>query len=137
MMSAFVDGCRRVAVAKRSQPQRRAAGQLESEVLAVLWAAQTPLSPLQVQAVLDDLAYNTVHTTLTRLHDKGEVVRVTVDGRRAYTPVRDAVQTAAQHMRDALDEGADRAHVLAFFVSTLSPQEQAALRTALARGHKR
>jgi predicted transcriptional regulator len=115
-----------------SQAPRRAAGQLESEVLAALWAASEPLSPAKVQALLEaDLAYNTVHTILTRLHRKGQVRRVVVAGRRAYAPVRDAAQTAAQHMREALDGGPDRADTLASFVGTLSPQEAAALRAAL------
>jgi predicted transcriptional regulator len=53
---------------------RRAPGSLESEVMAVLWAAEDPLGAAGVQAELtSDLAYTTVQTILMRLYDKGLV----------------------------------------------------------------
>src|SRR6185369_7979337 len=120
-----------------AQRARRAAGQLEAEVLAVLWAAETPLSPAQVQTALDDLAYNTVHTILTRLTDKGELERVVHDGRPAYVPVRDAAQYAADQMRAALDAGPDRTEILATFVTNLSADEELSLRALLRKGRRR
>ena len=113
---------------------RRPPGELESEVLAVLWAANAPLRPGQVQAAVGDLAYNTIHTILTRLVDKGQLLRVEHDGRPAYQPARDAAQTAADRMHQALATGADRTKVLANFVDELSTEEEAALRAALHRG---
>ena len=51
---------------------RRAAGELEAAVLAVLQAAGSALSPGDVRDRLGgDLAYTTVVTILSRLHDKG------------------------------------------------------------------
>jgi predicted transcriptional regulator len=111
---------------------RRVAGQLESEVLAALWASPVPLTPAQVQAAVDSgLAYNTVHTILIRLQDKGQVLRVVHEGRSAYAPATDAAGVAAERMLAALDTGADRAEVLARFVTELAPDDEAALRAAL------
>src|SRR6266576_2894036 len=59
---------------------RRPAGSLEAEVLAVLRAAGTPLTPGQVRERLDarqrgELAYSTVVTIMSRLHAKGLLAR--------------------------------------------------------------
>lgn len=112
--------------------RRRAAGALESEVLGALWAAPRPLTPAQLQAVLGSgLAYNTIHTILTRLQDKGLVVRVRYGGRSGYQPVKDAAQDAADRMRSVLEGGRDRAEILQRFVTSLSPADERALRAAL------
>ncbi|MGH3430511.1 MAG: BlaI/MecI/CopY family transcriptional regulator, partial [Mycobacteriales bacterium] len=53
-------------------PHRRAPGTLEGEVLAILWAADAPMTASEVQQRMDsELAYSTVVTILSRLHDKG------------------------------------------------------------------
>jgi predicted transcriptional regulator len=117
---------------------RRGPGQLESEILATLWAAETPLTPVQVHATVGgDLAYNTVHTILSRLQDKGQVVRVLLDGRPAYEPAKDAADDAADRMRAALDNGFDRGEILARFVHALDPDDEAALRAALRRARRK
>jgi predicted transcriptional regulator len=111
---------------------RRAAGELESEVLGALWAEPLPLTPTQLHATLgSDLAYNTVHTILTRLCDKGLVVRTTIDGRPAYAPAQGAAEWAAGQMRAVLERGNDKAAILHRFVSSLSPADEAALRAVL------
>jgi predicted transcriptional regulator len=111
---------------------------LESEILATLWAAETPLTPAQVHAIVaGDLAYNTVHTILSRLQDKGQVVRVLLDGRPAYEPAKDAADDAADRMRAVLEAGFDRGEILARFVHALEPEDEAALRAALRRARRR
>jgi predicted transcriptional regulator len=122
--------------ARDAKPERRPAGALEGEVLGALWAADTPLSPAQVQAALGDLAYNTIHTILTRLYEKGQVQRVRHDGRPAYAPIKDAAQTAADQMRAALATGIDRGKILANFVTDLSAADEAELRAALRRSRR-
>jgi predicted transcriptional regulator len=113
-------------------PTRRAAGELEAEVLGALWAEPLPLTPTQLHTTLGrDLAYNTVHTILTRLCDKGLVVRTTIDGRPAYAPAQGAAEWAAGQMRAVLERGADRAAILHRFVSSLSPADEQALRAVL------
>src|SRR5690348_17919070 len=88
---------------------RRGAGQLESEVLAALWAAPTPLTPAQVQAAVDaGLAYNTVHTILIRLQDKGQVLRVVHEGRSAYSPATDAAGVRSEEHTSELQSPVHR-----------------------------
>lgn len=120
------------AITPRGRAERRSPGQLESEVLAALWAADRALTPAEIQAELgDDLAYNTVHTILRRLHDKGLVVR-DADGRRgAYRPAKDAAEMTAEAMHEVLGRGPDPIAVLQRFVTGLSPAEEAALRDIL------
>ena len=114
------------------RPTRRGAGELEAEVLAALWAAGDPLTPAQLHAGLgSDLAYNTVHTILTRLCEKGIVRRTPVHGRPAYRPVLGAAEWSASQMRAVLDRGEDRHAILHRFVTSLSPDDERALREVL------
>jgi predicted transcriptional regulator len=111
---------------------RRPAGRLEGEVLAILWGAAEPLTASEVQAACaGDLAYNTVHTILTRLQAKGQVRRVGLPGRSAYEPVKGAAEAAADQMRAVLDGAANRGEILSRFVTALTPEDEAALRAAL------
>ncbi|MGN6815662.1 MAG: BlaI/MecI/CopY family transcriptional regulator [Solirubrobacterales bacterium] len=112
----------------RRDQNRRPAGALEADVLAALWAAGRPLVPAEVQEeVGGDLAYTTVMTALTRLHEKGAVKREKVGRAFAYTPVLDEAGTAAAQMRELLGSGADREAVLARFVGSLSEDEEKVL----------
>ncbi|ALV39188.1 BlaI/MecI/CopY family transcriptional regulator [Streptomyces sp. CdTB01] len=111
---------------------RRSAGELESEVLAALWATEEALTPAEIQAEIGgSLAYNTVHTILRRLYDKGLVLR-DADGRRgAYRPAKNAAELTAEAMRQVLDRGPDPIAALQQFVTELSPEEEAAVRDLL------
>ncbi|MER6329419.1 BlaI/MecI/CopY family transcriptional regulator [Streptomyces sp. NPDC001034] len=119
----------------RGRVERRSAGELESEVLAALWATDRPLTPAEIQAGIGGgLAYNTVHTILKRLYDKGLVLR-DADGRRgAYRPAKNAAQLTAEAMHQALDRGPDPIAALQQFVTGLSREEEQALRALLAEG---
>ena len=115
-------------------PQRRPAGALEAAVLRTLWDAGVPLTPAQLQNRLDvDLAYNTVHTVLTRMCDKGVLTRARRAGRTAYQPSQAPVEHSAAQLRAVLDNAQDRGALLRRFVDTLTPQEEAQLREMLAR----
>lgn len=123
-------------------PSRRPAGALEAEVLALLRAAGTPLSPGQVRDQLEltadelsasTLSYSTVVTILSRLHAKGLLSRRR-DGRAfAYTVV-DEASLAASRMNQALDTGHDHDAVLTRFVSGLSGRDARLLRQLLGPG---
>ncbi|MEV5957184.1 BlaI/MecI/CopY family transcriptional regulator [Streptomyces sp. NPDC051987] len=119
----------------RGRTERRSAGELESEVLAALWATDRPLTPAEIQTGIGGgLAYNTVHTILKRLYDKGLVLR-DADGRRgAYRPAKNAAELTAEAMHEALDRGPDPIAALQQFVSGLSPEEERALRNLFAGG---
>lgn len=120
---------------------RRASGELEAAVLAVLQDAATSaghnpaggaLSPAEVrERVGGDLAYTTVVTILSRLHAKG-VLQRHKDGRAyRYAPVADQPGLAARRMARVLDGEPDREAVLARFVSALSDRDEDMLRRML------
>jgi predicted transcriptional regulator len=110
---------------------RRASGELEAAVLAVLQQAGS----LSATEVLDrlggGLAYTTVVTILTRLHDKGLLSRHK-DGRSfRYAPADDPAGLAARRLARMLDAEPDREGVLARFVSGLSGTDEELLRRVL------
>jgi predicted transcriptional regulator len=108
--------------------KRRAAGALETEVLAALWTAGEPLTPGQVQESLGGkLAYTTVMTALARLHEKGAVTREKSGRAYAYTAVLDPPGIAAVRMRNLLESGGDREAVLARFIGSLSDDDERVL----------
>ena len=114
---------------------RRAAGELEAAVLAVLQAAGSPLSPGEVRDRLGgDLAYTTVVTILSRLHGKGVLDRRKAGRAFLYAPVADEPGLAARRMARVLDAEPDREAVLARFVSGLSGTDEELLRRMLGEG---
>jgi|tagenome__1003787_1003787.scaffolds.fasta_scaffold18187620_1 predicted transcriptional regulator len=119
------------------QAGRRPRGALEREILACLAAAGGPLTPAQVLASLgDNLAYTTVMTTLSRLHEKGALLREPAGRAYAYSLTADpeGVRSIAlaQRMRRLLETGGDRAGVLAHFVADLRPEDEQLLADLLA-----
>jgi predicted transcriptional regulator len=111
---------------------RRAAGELEAAVLAVLQAAGSALSPGEVRDRLGgDLAYTTVVTILSRLHAKGVLERRKAGRAFRYVPVADEPGLAARRMARVLDAEPDREAVLARFVSGLSDADEHLLRQML------
>ncbi|MER6130304.1 BlaI/MecI/CopY family transcriptional regulator [Streptomyces sp. NPDC001795] len=115
---------------------RRARGELESGVLAALWAADGPMTARQVRERLPgDLAYTTVLTILSRLYDKGMLVRHRKGRGYAYEPARDEASHTAERMHTLLERGSDREAVLTRFVSELSEQDEQLLQRLLS-GHE-
>ncbi|MEU9011788.1 BlaI/MecI/CopY family transcriptional regulator [Streptomyces sp. NPDC048479] len=114
---------------------RRLAGELESGVLATLWAAEGPLTPAQVQSALGgSLARTTVTTILSRLYEKGTVTRIRSGRGYAYTPTEDAAGLTARRMHSELAKDDDRNAVLTRFVSQLSDDDEQLLRSLLDEG---
>jgi predicted transcriptional regulator len=113
---------------------RRRRGDLEHEILAILATAGRPMTAAEVREALDAaLAYNTVLTVITRLYDKGEVTRAPAGRGFAYRAVTDRAALTAWRMQQLLDDGGDRAAVLARFHGSL-PAQDAALLAALITG---
>ena len=111
---------------------RRGHGELEAEVLTLLWAGDAPRTATWVQERLgSDLAYTTVVTIMSRLHDKGLLTRERAGRSYAYRPVADEAGMAARRMRQVLDRESDRVAVLASFVSGLSADDERTLRALL------
>ena len=116
--------------------QRRDRGALETEVLAVLVGTAHAMTARQVQAELDgDPAYTTVMTTLSRLHDKGALVREPSGRAFVYRLTGDAqavdAAVTARRMRRVLDTGADRGVALSRFVAELEPDDERLLAALL------
>lgn len=98
----------------------------------MLWSADAPRTPAEIQGELGgELAYNTVHTILTRLWEKNLVVRDAGGRRGAYLPAKDASEIAAQLMHEVLDRQPDHAAVLQRFVTGLGADDEAMLRRLL------
>ena len=101
-------------------------------MLATLWAADGALTPGRVQEQLGgELAYTTVVTILSRLHDKGVLARARIGRAYAYSPVQDEAGLVARRMRRLLDAEPDRRMVLARFVTDLSGEDEQLLRELL------
>jgi predicted transcriptional regulator len=116
-----------------SSAGRRPPGMLESEVMAVLWAADGALSAAEVQATIGGkLAYNTVQTILIRLYEKKLLQRRRAGRGHLYWPVEDAATATATRMRAALAGRADRHAVLQRFAATLDDADADLLRQVLA-----
>lgn len=113
----------------RDAESRRKPGELETQILGVLGAAHTPLTPREVLDSLGrPLSYSTVVTILTRMHDKGMTARYRQGRAFRYAPLTDADTMAAGRMSALLDSGVDRSTVLRHFVSTLEPGDAELLR---------
>ncbi|SCF60556.1 Predicted transcriptional regulator [Streptomyces sp. Ncost-T10-10d] len=112
--------------------ERRPSGELESTILAALWAAGTPLTPGEVQGAIGAaLARTTVTTILSRLYEKGTVTRTRAGRGFAYTPTEDAPGLTARRMHSELQKEEDRSTVLARFVSQLTDEDEQLLRDLL------
>ncbi|MEW1929860.1 BlaI/MecI/CopY family transcriptional regulator [Streptomyces sp. NPDC088360] len=121
--------------ARQPRLRRRAQGELEAQVLAVLHGAAGPVNAAWVQERIGgDLAYTTVMTILTRLLAKGAVMRERVGRSFVWRSAADEAGLAALRMRKVLDGERDRGAVLASFVTTLSPADERMLRGLLGAG---
>lgn len=119
---------------------RRARGQLEAAVLAVIGSATGPLTVADVADALHSLhpfpAYTTVLTTLARLYNRGVLDRTPRGRGHAYGPAADPSRagavSAAESMHRLLRAEGSRADVLSRFVAELEPEDDRVLRSLLA-----
>ena len=116
-------------------------GELEAQVMDVLWDDGGQLTPAEVNARLQsgrELAYTTVMTVLVRLFEKGAVTRQRRGRAWAYRSALGREEHAAQGMNAILRDGGDRSLSLARFVENMSTKERAELRRLLdARSRKK
>ncbi|MGH1503776.1 MAG: BlaI/MecI/CopY family transcriptional regulator [Acidimicrobiales bacterium] len=111
---------------------RRGDGELEADVLGVLWGSDQLLTPAEVSDALDaDLAYTTVMTVLTRLWKKGLATREPAGRGFAYRATLTETELATQRLHETIDSVADRHSLLAGFVGSLSKTDQRRLRSLL------
>ena len=119
--------------------ERRPTGALEQEVLLQLWTLGHPATPGEVlDELLDDtLAYTTVMTILTRLWQKGLVVRKRRGRAFAYEPAVSEAELTASRMHEWLSASSDPKAALVTFVDSLSRTQARALRALLDEAQSR
>ena len=112
--------------------KRRPDGALETDVLRVLWAADRPLLPAEINEQLDaGYAYTSIATILTRLQAKGLVERAPSGRAFAYQATVDESELAVRRIGELLDSSSDRTQVLSRFIGGLPPREAKAIRALL------
>lgn len=112
----------------------RERGELEGEVMRILWAAPEPLSVRDIQAVFTGHvpAYTTVMTVLERLQAKGDVVRSGDSPRKVrFRAARSDDEHAGRSMMTALDGAGDRQAALLQFAGNLATEDLDLLRAAI------
>ena len=117
--------------------KRRAGGELEAQVLAVLWDADAWLTPREVLAGLPaepPIVYSTVMTILRRLWIKGLLERRQEGKAFAYHPVQDREQRTADRMVALLEAAHDQEVALTHFLAGLDATRRRQLRRLLERG---
>lgn len=111
----------------------RERGELESDVMRILWEDGGALSARDVQARFEAPipAYTTLMTALTRLEKKGRVTRSGPSPRKLrFTATRSDDEHASDSMITALDGAGDRHAALLSFAGNLTPEDIALLRGA-------
>ncbi|NGO06664.1 BlaI/MecI/CopY family transcriptional regulator [Streptomyces sp. HC44] len=110
-------------------------GDLEADVMRVMWASDEPLN---IHGIVDALhregrqpAYTTVMTVTERLRTKGWLERVKQGRSFRYSVLRTADDYSAELMEQALESSADRESALLRFADRLDASEAEALRRAL------
>jgi predicted transcriptional regulator len=109
-------------------------GELEAQVMDVLWDTGEWLTPGQVHEVLAQerqIAYTTAMTILVRLWKKGRVERRREGRAYAYFPTVTREEHAAVRMRDILEGAGDHSAALTHFLQSLPAGDRARLRRML------
>jgi predicted transcriptional regulator len=109
-------------------------GELEATLMDWMWSYGRPASVRQVWEELKKqrkIAYTTVMTVLDNLHKKGWLRRQLAGRAYLYEPVASREAYSATLMRDALGTSSNYASTFVHFLSQMSPDEVAALRSAL------
>ncbi|MEV4182659.1 MULTISPECIES: BlaI/MecI/CopY family transcriptional regulator [Streptosporangium] len=112
----------------------RILGDLEAAIMDRMWSYHRPAT---VRDVLEDLrkereiAYTTVMTVMDKLHKKGLLKREPASKAYLYETMSSREAHTAQVMRETLASGGNQAATLVHFLERLTPEEAAALESAL------
>jgi predicted transcriptional regulator len=114
-------------------------GELEGEVLDLLWRSKEPMSAMDLQALFSRNipAYTTLMTALTRLERKGHVIRVGDSPRKIkFLAAQSGGDHAGTSMMSALAHASDRREALLSFAGNLEDDDIELLRCALRSNRK-
>lgn len=123
-------------LAEVSTPRRRAMGELEAQVLAVLWDLNAWVTPREVLVRLPPqppVVYSTVMTILRRLWKKGELERRSEGKAFAYHPVQGREERTADRMVALLEAAHDPEVAMGHFLAGLDTTRRRQLRRLLDR----
>lgn len=112
----------------------RERGELEGEIMRILWDASEPVSARDIQDVFTGHipAYTTLMTALDRLQKKGDVVRSGDSPRKIrFHAARSGDEHVGLSMMTALDGAGDRQAALLQFAGNLEEEDLDLLRGAL------
>ena len=116
-------------------------GELEAQVMDVLWDADGWTTPREVHLAITTprrpLAYTTVMTILVRLWNKGMLERHLAGRAYGYRPIASRDEWAAQRMHDFLESSGDSLTTLNHFVDSISAREVTQLKRVLDARKKR
>lgn len=118
-------------------PRTRERGELEGQVMRLLWDHDGSLSARELQDRFSAPvpAYTTLMTALSRLEKKGRVVRSGDSPRKIrFAATRSDDEHASDSMLSALDRAGDREAALLSFAGNLAAEDIALLRGAF--GHE-
>ncbi len=118
-----------------TKQQKRQPGELESLILGCLWDSSKPLSSQEVQSAVShsgELALTTVLTVLSRLEEKGLVVRETDSGRSLlFRPVESREQHTARLMLGMIEEESNPSLAFSYFAKGLTKAQRTSLKKIL------
>ncbi|WP_210414746.1 BlaI/MecI/CopY family transcriptional regulator [Microlunatus elymi] len=108
-------------------------GQLEADVMRLLWDADAPRTAKELQAGFEGSApaVTTVLTVLDRLRRKGLVTRSDAKTNITFTATRSESDHAVENMLQSLETTGDRQAVLLRFAGDLDRADAELLRRAL------
>lgn len=112
----------------------RERGELEREVMRILWESGEPLGAAEIQAVFTGQvpAYTTLMTALDRLEKKHQVLRLEESPRKVkFQAARSEEEHASLAMTTVLDAVANREAALLRFAGNLDSDDLDLLRQAI------
>lgn len=112
----------------------RLRGELEADIMSILWAAESPLTAKEIQSrfTANTPAITTLITVLDRMRLKGNVHRDATAGRsHVFTAAQSQLETVAATMETALSSSGDRVAALLHFAGSLTEEDREFLRQAI------
>ena len=113
---------------------QRNRGELEADIMAILWQTNTPMTAKEVQAQFTEKvpAITTLITVLDRMCAKGQVVKESAGGRsQTFAAAQSRIDHVAKTMTTALNSADDQVAALLHFAGSLSDEDRAFLRKAI------
>lgn len=113
---------------------QRNRGELEADIMTILWQTNAPMTAKDVQAQFTQNvpAITTLITVLDRMCAKGQVVKESTGGRsQTFKAAQSRIAHVTNTMNSALQSADDHVAALLLFAGTLSDEDRAFLRKAL------